>query len=58
MTWAEEMLAALEAPAAWSRARTRAEWAQVWQGPTGFAITRNNNVVRVERKRRIWKEAA
>ena len=55
MSWADEMLAQLEAPEAWSRVRIRAEaeWAQVWRGRVGFAIVaKSNRVVAVERKRR------
>jgi hypothetical protein len=60
MTWDQEMLARLEAPAAWSRARIRAEaeWAEIWRGRNGFAVVRNR-VVTVERRRRpALKEAA
>lgn len=52
MSWADEMLARLEAPDNWSPARRRAEaeWAQIWCGRTGYAVTRTNKVVSVERQ--------
>jgi hypothetical protein len=61
--WADEMLARLDAPEAWSPARLRAEdqWAQIWRGPVGFAIS-GDRVVTVERKKKRgltpWREAA